>query len=304
MIRIDQILLPTDLSPASRRAMSYALFLAEQCEAAVHLYHAVVLHADDPAAAEQLVPLRQRLEEAMLDVSRSRLAEWIPEERRGRLEVEEVRERGFSAPAMILEYAEREDVDLVVMGTHGRRGPGRLLLGSVAEGVVRHAGCPVLVVPAVEEPRALEAFDRILVPVDLSEHSKLAVAHGKELAALYDASLEIVHVIHVTTYPVFYGPAQALRTEGVKERCLEAIDDLVDTAPGPEVGYDKHVLQGRPAAAIVEFARQKEIDLLVIPTHGMSGLERSLMGSVTERVVRQAECPVLTVPSFGKSLLG
>lgn len=303
MIRIDKILLPTDFSPASRRALDYGLFFAEQLGAEIHSYHAVVLHGDDPAAGDELAPLRDQLEEAMTEVSRSRLAEWISADRRGRVEVRDVHERGFSAAPMILEYAEREEIDLVVMGTHGRGGAARMFLGSVAERVVRHADRPVLTVRGSEEEQGLTGFERILVPIDLSEHSRLALSYGKELAQLYGAALDLLHVVHVTTYPVFYGAGQALRIEQVKERCREAIDELMAEAPGPEVVYGKHVLGGPPAKTIEMFADETGADLVVLPTQGLSGLERALMGSVAERVVRQVACPVLTVPPFGRSLL-
>lgn len=303
MIDIDKILLPTDFSSSSRRALDYALLFAEHLGAELDVYHAVVLHADDPAAPAELVSLRDQVEEAMLEVASSRLAEWLPEERRRGLEVREVRERGFSAAPMILEYAARADADLIVMGTHGRRGAAHLFLGSVAEHVVRHAVCPVLTVHEAAPEQPLEAFERILVPVDLSRHSELAVSHGKELARLYGASLDLLHVIHVTTYPVFYGLEQGKRTDELKQRCLDTMGTLMKRAPGPEVDYETHVLSGAPAATITSFAAETGADLLILPTQGLSGLERVLMGSVAERVVRQAACPVLTIPPSGRSLL-
>jgi nucleotide-binding universal stress UspA family protein len=267
------------------------------------MFHAVVLNADDPANPDHLFPGGEELAESMMKISSSRMAEWIPEERRPAIEVREIRERGFSAATMILDYATEQGVDLIITGTHGRRGPARMFLGSVAERIIRYAQCPVLSLRESETPREISAFEQILVPVDFSECSPTAVAYGKELADLYGASVQLLHVIHESTYPSVYGVPSQLRVENLEIRCLEAMDKLIADVPGPEVPFEKHIARGRVANEITSFAHSSGTDLIVIPSHGFTGIERALLGSTVEGVVRRVNCPVLTVKPHGKSLL-
>jgi nucleotide-binding universal stress UspA family protein len=303
-MRLERILYPTDFSPASKQALEHALFFTEQFGAELHMFHAVVLHADDPVDPQRDFPGAGELYEALSEVSASHLAGWIPSDRRRELRIKEVRQRGFSAGEMILDYAAENDVDLIVMGTHGRGAAARAFLGSVAERVLRHARCPVLTLRYADEPRDLEAFERILVPIDFSEGpTQTAVAYAKDLAQLYGASVQLLHVVQPSSYPSFYSVPPELRFEVLQPKCLEAMDRLMASAPGPVVPHENHVVTGRPWEQIVGFAEASGSDMLVIPSHGMSGIERALLGSTVDRVVRRAHCPVLTVKPFGKSLL-
>ncbi len=123
------------------------------------------------------------------------------------------------------------------MGTHGRRGPARLFLGSVAEEVVRHAPCPVLTLREKKTPEAIEAVAKILVPVDFSPYSKEALSFAKELAALYGAGLQVLHTIEEPAYPYFYTPGGSLspveQLEALREKAEEALDELLAETPGP-----------------------------------------------------------------------
>ncbi len=302
-MKMAKILYPTDFSECSRQALKHALFLAEQFEARLFMFHASVLHADDPANPEGFFPGGEELIETMVELASSRMAEWIPEDWRKGVQVTEVSERGFSAAELILELAGERDIDLIVMGTHGRRGPARFFLGSVAERVIRYAGCPVLSLSEEGGEREISAFERILVPVDFSDCSQVAVAYGKHFAETYGASVQLLHVVYESTYPSVYAVPEHLRIESVEPRCLEAMDELMASTPGPEVPFEKHVASGRPASEIVAFAERSGSDLVVIPTHGLGGLSRTLLGSTAESVVRRSTCPVLTVKPFGKSLL-
>lgn len=303
-MKIRRILYPTDFSPCAEQALDHALFLARQYEAELHILNAVVLHADDPANPERQFPGSPELLERMTRLASERMAELVPQEHRDVLRVREVQERGFAAGPIILEYADEHDVDLIVMGTHGRRAAARFFLGSVATEVVRHAECPVFTVREAEPPREVEAFERILVPIDFSRHSLVALAYAKDLASRYDAGLQLLHVIELATYPTLYGPAAAMfDLDNIKEVSFQAMERAVERTPGPEVPLDKHVASGRVASEISAFVKAHEIDLVVISTHGLSGLERMLTGSTAEQVTRVVDCPVFTVKAFGKQLI-
>jgi nucleotide-binding universal stress UspA family protein len=307
MLRIRKILFPTDFSRCSRQALIHALFLAEQHDAELQLLHAVILHADDPAAPKLRFPQPRDIFDRLQKIAESEMAELARAHRGRPIRITEFRERGFSAAQVILDHLTEHEIDLVVMGTHGRRGPARLFFGSVAEEVVRFARVPVLTLREIKRPRQIEAFERILVPIDFSPHSERSVAYARELALTYGAALELVHVIEQPSYPYFYAPfvggGLGGRLPEIQSRAGEALHELMANGDGPEVEYGVHILDGRPSAEIVAFADSQAIDMIVVATHGLTGLERLLVGSTAEQVVRTASTPVFLIKSFGKSLL-
>ena len=213
MLTIDRILFPTDFSECAEHAFSYASKLAGRTEAEVHVLN--------------VVPSRETL--ANDPMSYFPVAEEDVEQGVRIVEAEPVRHSGGKATATvqaqmldsspaeaILRYAEEHDIDLVVMGTHGRHGLTRWLMGSVAEEVVRRAPCPVLTVlfqpEAEEKPHVIR---RIAVPVDFSDESQRAVAHAKALAQVFDASLGLLFVGEEHLVPIFSDtgiPSRTLRS--------------------------------------------------------------------------------------------
>ncbi len=300
MLQIGKILFPTDFSPCSQQALDHALFLAQRHEAELHMLHAVVLLDADPHHPEHHFPDPAEVDRRLRRMTDGRDLEKVA--------LRQVQLRGISAPAVILDYAEEEDVDLIVAGTHGRRGLRHMLLGSVAEELVRLASCPVLTVREADQPKLPSGVDRILAPIDFSEHSKRALGYALEMARSYDAHLDLLHVVELPIYPAFYYPGQ---TPGVPwdpaeilARTRRELEDLWrTTAAGSDRKAQMHVLEGRPATDITAFAEERGSDLIVLATQGLTGLPRLLLGSVAERVVRLASCPVLTVSPHGKSLL-
>jgi nucleotide-binding universal stress UspA family protein len=286
-MNIRRILYPTDFSGCATQALDHALFLAREYQAELHMLNAVVLNADDPANADLHFPDGGELLRRSMDFSAEQLAGLVSADHREELRIVEARVRGFAPGPLILEYAAQQDVDLIVMGTHGRRGPARLFLGSVATEVVRHSECPVLTLRESDPAREVGAVERILVPLDFSEHSLAALALGNDLALRYRASLQLVHVVEIQTYPTLYGPvATVFDINAVKGVSLEAMDRAMERIPGPVTAdYDKYVIGGRAATEIAAFANDNDSDMIVLSTHGLSGLERLLTGSTTEQVV-------------------
>ncbi|MFQ5568152.1 MAG: universal stress protein [Rhodothermales bacterium] len=294
MLRIKRILFPTDFSECAEHAFSQAAHLAEKFEAELHVLNVVVPRAKDPDN-----PMNY-LEQVDFSVPFDAVAGGRAE---GELRVIHDQETSYSEATGILDYADRHHIDLIVMGTHGRRGLGRMLLGSVAEEIVRLASGPVLTVCSKAEAGGNKPIRRILAPVDFSDSTRSALAHAGELAAAYDAHLDLLHVITDVTLPGVYGvQSVSIATPEVKMRVRQALRDEMEAA-GSGISYDVHVVVGVPARDIVDFAAQQGTDLIVIATHGRTGLRRLVMGSVAENVVRQALCPVFTCKSFGRSLL-
>lgn len=296
MLKIRKVLFPTDFSECSNHAFPYALQLAERYGAELHMLHALALHAADPADPTHRFP---EVEEVQAG------------DDGGGVRVFHVQQRGFSAAAVILDYAADHDVDLVVMGTHGRRGLRRFVMGSVAEEVIRFASSAVLSVrkPAEaagkDEPEAGRPR-RILAPIDFSAHSRTAFVHARELAAAFDAELLLLHVVHEIVYPDFYFPGSAaasLDSQHLRQEAVRRLEMLLEEGEGPPVKVEVAATVGPAAQEIVRFTREREADLIVIASHGLTGILEVLLGSVTERVVRLAPCSVLTLKAGGKSLL-
>lgn len=306
MLKMNRILLPTDFSPLADMALDYALELAGKHGASLYLLHAVVLHADDPNDPAHHFPdaeqIRCRLEQTAEDRMANRLAvREVPD-----VEVIRVQRRGISTAPVILEYAGENDIDLIVMSTHGRRGLSHVLLGSVTEEVVRLSPCPVLTIRGRTPDLPAVAPRVVLVPVDFSEHSVRAVSYAKDICSVYGAEMHLVHVFERPVHPEIYVGGSPIEFPGfasLQGSLREALEKIAREAPGPDVPVTLHVLEGRALSAILEVASEAEANLIVIATHGLSGVAHALLGSVTERVVRRAACPVLTVKASGKSLL-
>jgi nucleotide-binding universal stress UspA family protein len=307
MLTISRILYPTDFSKCAKHALPHTLHLAERHDAELHLLHAVVLHDADPDSAIHRLPNMEDLYQ-LLEAHADQQMKSTVRERGKDLLVKHAQVRGISAAGAILDYASENDIDLIVMGTHGRRGLRRLLLGSVAEEIVRLAPCPVLTVPEREARAGLAAdsVTQIVVPVDFSQHADLAIAYARELAALYKAQLHLMHVVDEVVYPEFYPPVMPSGTsmnDELQEQSETRLRDLATTFEDPGVGVNVYVRSGRAAPSITDFAEQLAADLIVIASHGLTGIRHMLLGSVTEQVVRRAPCSTLTVKSFGKQLI-
>ncbi len=303
MLTVNRILIARDFSDISDQALRHAVDLAQRFGATLHLLYAEVLHKD-PFGAETAgsgealdAQIRERLAQ---DADKTALAERYP----GLDIVVDVRRDVAAAPA-ILQYAQDEDIDLIVMGTHGRRGVRRLLLGSVAEEVIRRADRPVLTVR--EDGEEGLAMERLLVPIDFSKHAREALRHAVELAHLYDARLDLLHVVEENLHPAFYvGGVQSIYDvqPDIDEKSMQRMQEMLDELTGTTRGAaELHVEAGRAARQITQCADRMGSDLVVMSTHGLTGLEHFMMGSVAEKVVRHVSAPVLTVKAFGRSLL-
>jgi nucleotide-binding universal stress UspA family protein len=306
MLAIDDVLVARDFSSVSDRAVRYALDLAARTGATLHVFYAEVLHESsnpdgetDRSPAQDLSAFRADLKERNI----------LPAEAVESVQVKQVRRRDVSPGPAILNYAAEADVDLIALGTHGRRGPSRILLGSVAEEVVRRSDRSVLTVRGEEDGYAQshpQNVDRILVPVDFSDHSRVALRTAKEWSTLYGASLDVLHVIAKALHPTFYaGGVESIydMEPNIEEKVQDRLDSFVAEVGGSDVELRTHVRVGNASSDIVEFSDEQEIDLVTMSTHGRTGLDRFLLGSVAEKIVRHARCPVITQKAFGRSVL-
>lgn len=294
MLYVDRILFATDGSACAEQARRHAEHLAAHVDAALHV---IQVEPRDTAPDEVLEVTEAEVRADVHGVG----------EGDGPLPAARLRERTVAHPTPaggILNYAVQYDVDLVVMGTHGHRGVRRLLLGSAAEEVVRKAPCPVVTVGrGTTAPEEMEG-GTMLVPVDFSEQRFKVMAHAREIAMAYGMDLALLHVVEVTRVPDAYGVYGSPPDSGVLvDRAEEVLDAEAESLRERGIDVALDVRGGHPAAEIIDVAEKRQAAFITIATHGRTGLERMLMGSVAEKVLRQAPCPVCLIKSFGRSLV-
>ena len=276
------ILFPTDFSEQAGLALPHAINFAALEGAELHLLHVVVLHGSDAQAGDGFAGEDEA--RAALDGLGDAASRVVRATR-----------RGVAAAPAILDYADENGVELIVMGSHGRRGLRRMLLGSVTEEVIRAGRWPVLTVHGDPDRGATTTnYGRIVAPVDFSSSTRLGLETAADLAHRFGAELELIHVVDVPVLPELYGPVTApvVDVKRATDLAAEKLEELA--APlrdGLGVSTDVHV--GGAVHEILKAAHGA--DLIVLPTHGYRGLDRVLMGSVAEGVLRRAKCPVLTI---------
>jgi nucleotide-binding universal stress UspA family protein len=202
--------------------------------------------------------------------------------------------RGGDAQTEILRFAEEIASDLIVTGTHGRTGTRWLLAGSVAIAVLRGARCPVLALRSPAVPRKVEEIRFILHPTDFSEYSEMALQVARSLARDLGARLLI---LHVAPLDVLLDEDETPAAELDPRIDTDALEGLPKRLDGPDLKFpvETRIRRGSASDEILATAGEVECDLIVMGTHGRTGLDRALVGSVAESVLTTAECPVVIV---------
>lgn len=285
-----KILCPIDFSAGSEQALRVAVRLAKHSDAELVIAHS---HYIPPAAFAGEFAFPATALEEVVDDARKGLAAAAHEA--AALHAGPVTTKLLSGTPWhaIVELLQDPSFDLVVIGTHGRTGLSRILLGSVAEKVVRHAPCSVL---AVRPDGEVRAFDHVLYATDFSDSSDHALPLAKQLAKTDRARVTLLHVVELPiTY--FEEPLTIEPARGLEARAAQALDKLAgDVASGGTIEVKTRTRIGRPAAELLAtLDEDRSIDLVVLGSHGRTGIKRVLLGSVAEQVVRHAPCPVLVV---------
>jgi nucleotide-binding universal stress UspA family protein len=298
----SHVLLAYDDSPGSRIALEYACALTRG-DAKLTVAHAVdelslvasTMTASGFAAVDP-TPLIAAVDEAGAAILQSA--------------VDACATRGVKADQVfihdaahvgILELERSRDVDLIVLGTHGRQGIPRAVLGSVAEGILRASNVPVLIVTgSARMPRRDQLFERALVALDDSAPARAAMTVAARVATELAMNLTLCHVIDsrellakATTYGYDPNPVER-NLHAAALRLLE--DAKADGSAAPLVD-ELVVVEGPPAEQIEHTALQHNCDLIVLGSHVRRGFDRLLFGSVAEGVLRRSVLPVLVVPT-------
>lgn len=291
MVKIKNILCPVDFSEFSAKAFDYAYSLARRYNAKLCLQHAIrplteySYHVPHPWAQEYYERSRTESGEELRKMT-TRL------DTNG-LKPEIVVQVGFPAEA-ILDFAQKQPVDLIVMGAHGFRGTDRWMMGSVAEKVIRKARCPVLAVrkPTHDFVAPKETGDpvqlhKILLATDFSDHGQHAFAYAISLAMEYNAELTLLHVLE-----------DVPRDEELSTATARLIQELETPVPPDARNWctiKSTVRIGKPYQEIVQLALDSQMDLIVLGVRGRSGADLALFGSTTYRVLQLGSAPVLAV---------
>lgn len=287
----DRILFPTDGSEPAETVLDYALGIASEHDATIHVLHVVDTSQDSlTRVRDDLIDALEREGEEVVDEAAQRARD---------CDVAVVSEILRGDPhASIVEYSDQSDVDLIVMPTHGRRGLQRFLLGSVTERVINTAEVPVV---AVNPDSSLDYPCRnVLVPTDGSRGADLALAEGIAVAKATGATLHLLHVVETGRL----GPdaRSLLKEDDLRERANEIVADAVETAESASLdAVESDIAFGVPSREIRDYVEENAVDLAVLGTRGETDFGRYVMGGVSAKLVRTSPVPVMWVRGSSES---
>ncbi len=303
MPEIRKVLFPTDFSELSTHALPYAIKMAKTYGAEMIMLHAITLHEHDPNDPGYRFPSLLSYCDDVRRVADEAFQAYFEEIGDSGVTVRKAIVQGISPYAAILDYMKEEgDIGLVVMSTHGRSGLSHVLLGSVAENIIRYSSCPVLVVKRPEhefiDPDTNEIhLKKVLYPIDFSKESVGVVEFLKTVAEKHGAEVIVFHAVDVEIPPVYYtaGIESILQLDPkLNERVERKMRELVgEKLEGLTVRYE--VAEGRAVLLIRELALKEEVDLIVMGSAGSHGIGDFLFGSTASRVIQKAVCPVFVV---------
>lgn len=284
----DQILFPTDGSRGASDVLDYVIDIATERDATVH-----VLNVADPALVFQpqrdIIDALEREGEAFVRDVADRI------QQRG---VETITEVQTGEPyRTIVDYAASQDIDLVVMPTHGRQGLERFLLGSTTERVLRRSDVPVLTIRPNDDDDCTTTYpyQNVLTPTDGSNCAQEAVKIAGDVATITGAALHLLTVIDIASVGV--DVRSDIHTAQLEETADKILEDATALAETTGVEPIAETVEYGPSVhkTILSYIEDHDIDLVVVGTHGRTGFDRYVLGSVTEYLVRTSPIPVLTI---------
>ncbi len=320
----DRILIPLDGSDLAIQVLPYVRSIARAFRAEVLLLEAVPSLADlardyGPGPTPEATPLPRTRAAEMASDDLEVLHQEVRKEAANDLErrAQVLRHAGLEVSVKIgegdpAEAIAEEAVDagrtLIAMTTHGRSGFRRWWTGSVTEKIVRLASASVLVVRSAETPAgaadSAALLERIILPVDGSELAEQAIPHAAALAKAVGARVRVMRVVPRTYYvPGQYPVVDALPSSPGSDMSADKyVHGVVDRLRGEGVeGVDGVVLQGDPAEEIIQNAKSLRDSIVVMSTHGRTGIGRWALGSVADKVVHHSYRPVLLVRAGSKA---
>ncbi len=300
-VHIKTIVCTTDFSDFSNRAIPFGVALAKEFGAKLYLCHVIDLSSVAMYGEGFSDPLM--LESKITDYAHEHLQHLIGDTD---ISWESLISVGHTADE-IAHIAKEKAADLVVSATHGRSGLKRLILGSVTERLMRTLPCPVYIVRSLERDPAAPVMaemklKRILIGCDFSTDSDLAVQYGLSLAQEFQTELYLAHVLEPMVYKDMLTRAAGAPDsdrEGLRDQLARKLEGMVPDEAKQWCTPETVLLAGHPSDELTKYAVVNKMDLIVLGVRGHSVMESLLVGSTTDRVVRQAPCPVLSVRPKG-----
>jgi len=287
LTKIEKLLLSTDGSEHSEGAVREAVKLAKLTSAILTVIAVIETNPEYEALAPDRAETADRKTREYLDtVKKMATLDGV--------ECETLAFHSENVFRTIVEEAEKRNIDMIVMGRRGRTGLKRLLMGSVTAKVIGHSPCNVLVVPKAAEI----GCKKILVATDGSKYSLAAASEAIGIAKRCGAFLYVVSALPSESSPFDIVHSEMLKGPIEEYELREAeknVKDVMLIAEQEGIPARTIVESGPPYKAILEAAEKEKIDLIIMGSHGRTGMERLLMGSVAERVVGHAACAVLIV---------
>ena len=315
---IRRILIPHDFSISAAQVLDYGVELALTTGAHLHFLHVEIFHQPSLLGDAEDEEKAERLREKLLDD----LYESLESQGAGIEDLRDVTyavEQDYAVAPAIDRYSLEHDIDLIMMGTHGRRAMARALegggspekwgpfrLGSVAEAVVRTAPCSVFTIREQVQPRRFSQFlRRITVPLAFNEKAVSALQFARDLAVQFGAVIEVVHVVETFETPRYIEKEHMLvyDTHQVEKERKQQMRALFRQTEGPRVDVRYTVLHGHPEHEILKRVEQRGSDLIVLAPNIVAGRWEEGIGSTVERIVRMAPCPVVTVKPTERTTL-
>jgi nucleotide-binding universal stress UspA family protein len=280
-LSLKRILFPTDFSPASKGALPFAVALARIYGSTLLIAHAIPVEPHLEVVTDRLPDQDDRVQRD----ARSKLAEFTST--LGNMPVKALLDRG-DLEDVIPGFIREQDIDVVVLGTHGRRGVSKLVLGSDAEKIYRSASCPVLTIGPHVRVTADWKLRRILCPVDVAEDPAQVLHYALSLAEENHAEL-----INLQAIPLVPWQHRA----SVEERSRLALESLMPAQAQDWCTPEYLIRWEHPVEAILHTSQEREPDLIVMSVHKSraTGLAAHLPWPVASEVVSRATCPVLTL---------
>ncbi len=276
-LAIRNIAVATDFSPWSDRALPHALLVARQYRVSLHILHAV-RRSEFPFVPDMVVPLGDLADRDSIDLV-------------GRLQaahsLDDIDYRCWNLPgelSVLGDFVRDQNIDLLVLGTRGRNGISKLLLGSVAEEISHCVSCPVLTVgPCSRDAASRLELSNVLFATDLSPHSATAMPYVLAAAKMGRAEIDVLHVCSGQSSDC----KQRMETYRAQMRAAQGIE--------PAISIRYHVLPGAPSSTVLDFARRSGQGLIVLGLDHHRSLYAGSPQSHAYHIVAQARCPVLSV---------
>lgn len=287
---LKHILLATDGSESCEGAIKEAIYLAQFYIAKLSVINVLETNPEFETEGLKFVEKMELAAREHLELIRKAAAAQ-------NVEVEAIVRRTDQPYKAIIEEAAKMKSDVIVMGRRGRTGLEKMLMGSVAAKVIGYAPCKVLVVPRL----ARISCKSILIATDGSKYSVVAAAEAVGIAKRCKSDLIIISSVHteaLSSMSPDTGYTQSQQETIAKQeldRAEKSIAGVKELAEKEGIRAEGIIAEGRPYEAIVKAAKDRNIDLIVVGSHGRTGISRFLMGSVTERVIGHAESAVLVV---------